>query len=185
MFAARGQHETGERREELDLVGAPVAAQRPQDLPRVEAQDLLTRAAPVPQRLLRAPTWCLLLQPARRQPERSLGGLAALLPQRRAHGGARRFPQGGQALRSARDLPRTFPEGGRINLLAAIDHLFARPATNIRELEGTLGISFEAARRLVALLRRRRRPGRDNRPSSEPCVRSSRDYAGATGTLRR
>jgi Fic family protein len=43
-------------------------------------------------------------------------------------------------------------EGGRINLLAAIDHLFARPVTNIRELEGTLGISFEAARRLVALL---------------------------------
>jgi hypothetical protein len=41
VFAARGQHETGERREELDLVGAPVAAQRPQDLPRVEAQDLL------------------------------------------------------------------------------------------------------------------------------------------------
>jgi Fic family protein len=42
--------------------------------------------------------------------------------------------------------------GGRINLLAAIDHLFARPVTDIRELEGTLGISFEAARRLVALL---------------------------------
>jgi Fic family protein len=43
-------------------------------------------------------------------------------------------------------------EGGRINLLAAVDHLFARPVTDIRELEGTLGISFEAARRLVALL---------------------------------
>jgi hypothetical protein len=35
VFAARGQHETGERREELDLVGARVAAQGPQDLPRV------------------------------------------------------------------------------------------------------------------------------------------------------
>jgi len=43
-------------------------------------------------------------------------------------------------------------EGGRINLLAAIDHLFARPVTDIRELEGALSISFEAARRLVALL---------------------------------
>lgn len=43
-------------------------------------------------------------------------------------------------------------EGGRINLLAVIDHLFARPVTDIRELEGILGISFEAARRLVALL---------------------------------
>ena len=43
-------------------------------------------------------------------------------------------------------------EGARINLLAAIDHLFARPVTDIRELEGTLGISFEGARRLVALL---------------------------------
>src|SRR5215210_7167125 len=69
-------------------------------------------------------------------------------------------------------------EGARPNLLTATNHLFARPVTNIRELEGALGISFEAARRLVALLRRRRRPGRDNRPSSEPCVRSSRDYAG-------
>jgi Fic family protein len=43
-------------------------------------------------------------------------------------------------------------EGGRINLLTTIDHLFARPVTDIRELEGTLGVSFEAARRLVALL---------------------------------
>jgi Fic family protein len=43
-------------------------------------------------------------------------------------------------------------EGARINLLAAIDHLFVHPVTDIRELEGTLGISFEAARRLVALL---------------------------------
>ena len=43
-------------------------------------------------------------------------------------------------------------EGARINLLAAIDHLFARPVTDIRELEGAMSISFEAARRLVALL---------------------------------
>jgi len=55
------------------------------------------------------------------------------------------------------DLRETYRErfrkaGGRINLLAAIDQLFARPITDIRELEGTLGISFEAARRLVALL---------------------------------
>ena len=55
------------------------------------------------------------------------------------------------------DLRETYRErfqkaSGRINLLAAIDHLFARPVTDIRELEGTLGISFEAARRLVALL---------------------------------
>jgi hypothetical protein len=42
VFAARGRHETGERREELDLVGARVAAKGPQDLPRVEAQDLRT-----------------------------------------------------------------------------------------------------------------------------------------------
>jgi hypothetical protein len=42
MFASRGLHETGERREELDLAGARVAAQGPQDLPRVEAQDLRT-----------------------------------------------------------------------------------------------------------------------------------------------
>jgi Fic family protein len=55
------------------------------------------------------------------------------------------------------DLRETYRErfqrkGGRINLISAIDHLFARPVTDIRELEGTLGISFEAARRLVALL---------------------------------
>jgi Fic family protein len=40
-------------------------------------------------------------------------------------------------------------EGGRINLLAAIDYLFARPVTYISELARVLDVSFEAARRLV------------------------------------
>jgi ribosomal protein S25 len=34
-------------------------------------------------------------------------------------------------------------------LLAAVEHLFVRPVTDIRELEYSLGITFEAARRLV------------------------------------
>ncbi len=40
-------------------------------------------------------------------------------------------------------------EGGSANLLAAVEHLFARPVTDIRELEESLAVSFEAARRLV------------------------------------
>ncbi|WP_207957035.1 Fic family protein [Rubrobacter tropicus] len=40
-------------------------------------------------------------------------------------------------------------EGGGANLLAAVEHLFARPVTDIREIEGSLNVSFEAARRLV------------------------------------
>lgn len=40
-------------------------------------------------------------------------------------------------------------EGGGANLLAAVEHLFARPVTDIREIEGVLNVSFEAARRLV------------------------------------
>lgn len=45
-------------------------------------------------------------------------------------------------------------EGGSTNLLAAVEHLFARPVTDIRELEDSLNISFEAARRLVKRLER-------------------------------
>ncbi len=40
-------------------------------------------------------------------------------------------------------------EGGSANLLAVVEHLFGRPVTDIRELEYSLDISFEAARRLV------------------------------------
>lgn len=40
-------------------------------------------------------------------------------------------------------------EGARANLLAAVDHLFARPVTDIRDLAQVLGVTFEAARRLV------------------------------------
>jgi len=43
-------------------------------------------------------------------------------------------------------------EGGGANLLAAVEHLFARPVTDIREIEGALDISFEASRRLVGRL---------------------------------
>ncbi len=39
--------------------------------------------------------------------------------------------------------------GARGNLLWAINHLFANPVTGIRELAESLGVSFEAARRLV------------------------------------
>jgi Fic family protein len=40
-------------------------------------------------------------------------------------------------------------EGASANLLAAVEHLFGRPVTDIRELGDALSISFEAARRLV------------------------------------
>jgi Fic family protein len=40
-------------------------------------------------------------------------------------------------------------EGARANLLAAVDYLFARPVTDIRDLAQVLGVTFEAARRLV------------------------------------
>ena len=40
-------------------------------------------------------------------------------------------------------------EGARANLLAAVDHLFARPVTDISETARALGVTFEAARRLV------------------------------------
>ncbi|MBA2343734.1 MAG: Fic family protein, partial [Rubrobacter sp.] len=43
-------------------------------------------------------------------------------------------------------------EGTRGNLLAAVNHLFANPVTGIRELGEVLGVSFEAARRLVRRL---------------------------------
>ena len=43
-------------------------------------------------------------------------------------------------------------EGGGANLLAAVEHLFARPVTDIREVEGSLNVSFEASRRLVGRL---------------------------------
>jgi Fic family protein len=43
-------------------------------------------------------------------------------------------------------------EGGGANLLATVEHLFARPVTNIREIEGSLNVSFEASRRLVGRL---------------------------------
>ena len=39
--------------------------------------------------------------------------------------------------------------GASANLLAAVEHLFGRPVTDIRELEASLRVSFEAARRLV------------------------------------
>jgi Fic family protein len=44
---------------------------------------------------------------------------------------------------------RLLREGARANLLAAVDHLFARPVTDIRDLAQVLGVTFEAARRLV------------------------------------
>jgi len=40
-------------------------------------------------------------------------------------------------------------EGGSANVLAAVEHLFGWPVTGIRELEHSLNVSFEAARRLV------------------------------------
>ena len=43
-------------------------------------------------------------------------------------------------------------KGARGNLLSAINHLFANPVTGIRELAEVLGVSFEAARRLVKRL---------------------------------
>lgn len=43
-------------------------------------------------------------------------------------------------------------EGARSNLLTAVNHLFATPVTGIRELSEVLGVSFEAARRLVGSL---------------------------------
>lgn len=42
--------------------------------------------------------------------------------------------------------------GAGTNLLASLDHLFSRPVTDISELARVLGISFEAARRLVGSL---------------------------------
>jgi Fic family protein len=46
-------------------------------------------------------------------------------------------------------------EGARGNLLSAVNHLFANPVTSIRELAEVLGVSFEAARRLVGSLEER------------------------------
>jgi Fic family protein len=46
-------------------------------------------------------------------------------------------------------------EGARGNLLKAVNHLFANPVTSIRELAQVLGVSFEAARRLVGSLEER------------------------------
>jgi Fic family protein len=46
-------------------------------------------------------------------------------------------------------------EGARGNLLAAINHLFANPVTSIRKLAEVLGVSFEAARRMVGSLEER------------------------------
>jgi len=43
-------------------------------------------------------------------------------------------------------------EGARGNLLAAVNHLFANPVTGIGGLAEALGVSFEAARRLVKRL---------------------------------
>jgi Fic family protein len=40
-------------------------------------------------------------------------------------------------------------ERASVNLLATVEHLFGRPVTDIREIEASLNISFEAARRLV------------------------------------
>lgn len=47
-------------------------------------------------------------------------------------------------------------EGARINLLAAVNHLFANPVTSIRQLAEVLSVSFEAARRLVGSLEEQR-----------------------------
>jgi Fic family protein len=46
-------------------------------------------------------------------------------------------------------------EGARPSLLTAVNHLFANPVTSIRELAEVLGVSFEAARRLVGSLEER------------------------------
>lgn len=46
-------------------------------------------------------------------------------------------------------------EGARPNLLTAVNHLFENPVTSIRELAEVLGVSFEAARRLVGSLEER------------------------------
>jgi cell filamentation protein, protein adenylyltransferase len=46
-------------------------------------------------------------------------------------------------------------EGARGNLLAAINHLFANHVTSIRKLAEVLGVSFEAARRMVGSLEER------------------------------
>jgi Fic family protein len=46
-------------------------------------------------------------------------------------------------------------EGARLNLLTAMNHLFANPVTSIRELAEVLSVSFEAARRLVGSLEER------------------------------
>jgi len=46
-------------------------------------------------------------------------------------------------------------EGARPNLLTATNHLFANPVTSIRELSEVLGVTFEAARRLVGSLEER------------------------------
>jgi len=40
-------------------------------------------------------------------------------------------------------------KGARANMLATVDHLFARPVTDINETARALGVTFEAARRLV------------------------------------
>jgi Fic family protein len=40
-------------------------------------------------------------------------------------------------------------KGARANLLATVDHLFARPVTDINETARALDVTFEAARRLV------------------------------------
>ena len=46
-------------------------------------------------------------------------------------------------------------ESASPNLLTAVNHLFTNPVTSIRELAGALGVSFEAARRMVGLLEER------------------------------
>jgi Fic family protein len=46
-------------------------------------------------------------------------------------------------------------EGVRPSLLAAVNHLFANPVTSIHELAEVLGVTFEAARRLVGALEER------------------------------
>jgi len=46
-------------------------------------------------------------------------------------------------------------EGARPNLLTAVNHLFENPVTSIRELAEVMGVSFEAARRLVGSLEER------------------------------
>ena len=43
-------------------------------------------------------------------------------------------------------------EGARGNLITAMNHLFANPVTSIRELAEVLGVTFEAARKLVGSL---------------------------------